>query len=181
MIARLVIIVLTVIAPWSESRSQERWPVSIEATVGLGVGDTNGDYRDNGTGVTADVSVAWRVRPSNKGGFVGGLNWAGQGTGPTSDICILRTDGTCVPRFPDFFIIGALLGWENGRENVRFLAGPARVDAGSSILGWQARLDASVPLAWHVSVLGSARGILLPDYRGDQFRLGALGIGLRLR
>jgi hypothetical protein len=88
-----------------------------------------------------------------------------------------------VPSFPDFYLIAALMGWENGAGLVRALVGPAYVQADfdGRTVGVQGRLDAATPALWRVAMVVSIRPTLIPYYRGDMVGLLAVGIGLRLR
>jgi hypothetical protein len=45
----------------------------------------------------------------------------------------------------------------------------------------QARIDAASAVKAHMAFLISLRGALLPNLRGDSYRLLALGIGVRLQ
>jgi hypothetical protein len=105
-----------------------------------------------------------------------------QGSGQVTLICIPASDGRCVPRWPDFTIIGLLAGYETTpNSTIRIMVGPAGVHAEESAFGLEARVDFALPLAWHISLAGFARSIVVPSYRGDSFQLYGVGVGLRIR
>jgi hypothetical protein len=84
--------------------------------------------------------------------------------------------------FPVFWIISAAAGWETRGAGARFLVGPAlAISSSEQVSAAQARLDLAKPLFPNVSLVVSGRFAWVPDYRGDAFRLGAVGIGFRLR
>lgn len=64
---------------------------------------------------------------------------------------------------------------------VRGLFGPAWVRADDSTYGFQGRVDMAVPLISRLWFIVSARGLIVPSYRGDRFRLYAFSGGLRIR
>lgn len=176
------LLVALMIAGASSECLAQAWPLSVEATVGRGFGNTRGEYRDNSTGGSADLLVAWRIAASSTGGWVVGGHLSMQGSGPVTLICIPASHGGCVPRWPDFATIGLLAGYETTpKSTIRIMVGPAGVHAAESAFGLVARVDFALPVAWHISLAGSARSIVVPSYRGDSFQLYGVGVGLRLR
>ena len=163
----------------SGADAQELWPTSVEATLGVGVGMTDGEYKSNESGITGDVLVAYRMQPALGGALVAAAAAGIQGVGPHTDDCRLGRDGECIPSFPEFAIYSALIGWETRTAHFRALTGPAYIDPGS--FGWQARLDLARPLFWRLSFVLSGRAVLVPDHDGDAFQLLSTGAGLRLR
>lgn len=163
--------------------AQPRSPISLEATVGLGFGSTDGDYRQNRTGLAADALLGARLRPAAGGALVVGLGASVQGSGASSLECRPAPDGGCTSRFPDFYAFAPLAGWENGHATLRAMAGPAFVhamDAGRAV-GVQARLDVVAASIRRVAVIASVHPTWIPDYRGDAIGLLAVGLGLRFR
>jgi hypothetical protein len=55
------------------------------------------------------------------------------------------------------------------------------LEDGGTALGLQARIDGATAVKGHMAFLLSLRGALLPNLRGDSYRVLALGIGLRLQ
>lgn len=161
--------------------AQERWPVSVEIGLGRGSGSTSGLYKANQNGFTADALLALRLREAGPGHLVSAVGIALQGTAPYHSDCPLRPDGSCVEPFPEFGVASALLGWETQGTAVRLLAGPGHVVNGEGAFALQARADAFLPLVGRLGIGLSARGLLVPDYEGESFRVFGGQVGLRLR
>ncbi len=179
-------IVLTPPAAQAQSpgEPQRRPSVSPDATIATSTGYTAGEYVENNQGSAADVLLAVGFGRAVGGRMVVGLNGSAHGTGTSDLLCKLDPAGDCVPRFPSFTLLGAVVGWESGRSMLRTTVGaaPARAygDWHEWHLAWQGRLDGALPIIPHVAAVASLRGTLVPDYRGDSLRLLALGVGLRL-
>jgi len=175
---RLATVALLSIVGVSEASGQDLWPVTLEVNAGVGTGRSPGEYRENRSGLTADVLLG--VSPSS--GWVVAADASMQGAGPVTSICIPSSTGGCVPSWPTFFSTAALLGYEGSRNpSYRVLIGPAYVSDESHTIGARARFDVGARLFWRVALAGSLRITIVPDYRGDRFTLYALGIGFRLR
>jgi hypothetical protein len=164
--------------------AQQRPALSLEASVGFGVGD--GSEWRNRAGFALDGLVGLRVRSAPGGAILAGLAGGMQGMPGSGDDCLLTPSGGCVPDFPLFYSAAALLGWEAARASgpsLRVLAGPAyyRADEGGAALGLQGRLEVASPAWLHVAVVASVRGAVLPNFRGDALALAAAGFGLRLQ
>ncbi len=185
-LALLVVVGIPVATPLA---AQERSPVSLEASVGVGVGRSSERFRES-TGLALDATLASRIRRTPSGAVIVALSGGGQGilTGVTS-LCEPMPDGNCAPAYPGFYSLAALAGreWTHGvGASVRALAGPAyyRADwrsGGGGALGLQARVDVTTPPLWRVALLGSFRGALLPSFHGSRHTLGAIGLGLRVQ
>lgn len=162
----------------STAAAQERSPISIEASagVGSGIGGPAARYR---TGAAVDALLAVRVGTLPHGSLLIGLAGGVQGAPTREDICILTPGRACVPEFPIFFSVAPLVGWENPGGTLRLLTGPAsfQPDAGDATVGLAARLDASTPPRWRLAPVISVRANVLPRYEGDVIGLGAIGIG----
>ena len=182
--SRLLLLGVAVAVP-VEAIGQERWPATLEVVVGLGVGHTSGEYRENNTGVTAEFLVGHRIGHTERGHYFAALTVGGQGSGTVTSDCLPADRGGCVPSFPSFESVGVLAGWEHGSTRYRALTGPSAVrahgDWDTIVLGWVGRLDAVVPLTGRLSVLGSFRVLTIPDYSGDSFAWASFVAGLRLR
>lgn len=173
---------LVLLLAGSQAAAQNRWPVSLELNGGHGLGRTAGEYRDDGSGVAIDALVAYRLTPVSGDGVVIAVSSSGQGPVTVDQVCIPAPGGGCVPNFPTFGSVVALIGYESSPNwTLRGLLGPAYVRAEESTLGFQGRIDIAVPFVSRVSFALSARAMLIPDYRGDSFQLYAFGLGLRLR
>ncbi len=179
----LAAVILATSAVPSVAQTQAGRRVTFDATVGKGVGRTDGLYRDNRNGFSADAMLAVRIRSLPRGSLVAGVNGSAHGSGAYDTICLPAPDGSCIPAFPNFEMVGALLGWQDDNGYLRATAGPAYVQAewdGWSV-AWQGRADLSAPFASHFGAVLSLRATMIPNYpRGDAFRLFSLGLGLRI-
>lgn len=153
--------------------SGQRWPaVSLDATAGLGASSGGGNFRSRGA-VALDALFGIRLRPAAGSGLLAGLSAGLQGPIHGGDDCLIAPGGGgCVPHFPLFYSAGALVGWERAGArgpSVRVLAGPAyyRADEGGRALALQGRLDLATPALFHIALVASLRGAVLPDFRGD--------------
>jgi hypothetical protein len=132
--------------------------------------------------------LGWRVRPAPGRRLLVGLNSGWQGNLGDDASCRLTPAGECVPEYPSLTSVGALAGWEAGRRrggggaSLRAVAGPAYYHAeGAKALGLQARVDLATMPVFRVALVASARGALMPRFRGDRLTLGALGVGVRVQ
>ncbi len=163
----------------------DRWPVSLEITMGYGVGGSSGEYRRSGGGPAVDVLVAARLRSTLRGAWVGAVSLAAQPILVSSDDrCIPASDGGCVPDFPGLPVVSLLGGWETAGGAQRVMVGPGlttEVDWRKSKLVWVLRVDGALPMTGRISMVGSIRGTLVPSFQGASFRQGSLMAGLRIR
>jgi len=157
-------------------------PFSVEATFGPVFGHTAGEYRSDRQGSGLDMMLGARVGASGSRGVVVGANVSLHSGGAQTLVCYLATtrDG-CIQPFPFFHVAGALVGWENARTTLRVMGGPAWAHAEGDALAWQARLDGSLSVGWRLALVGSLRGTVVPNYRGDVVTLAGLGLGVRVR
>jgi hypothetical protein len=167
---------------FQETAAQQSPPLAIEATFGRVQGSTSGEYLNDRQGSAVDMLLSLRAGAAGKRGMVLGANVSLHGGGPYSLVCYpaTRTDG-CIQPFPFFGLAGALAGWENASGTLRVMGGPAWAHDEGDALAWQARLDGFLPVVWRLALVGSARGTVVPRYRGDAVRLFALGLGVRVR
>lgn len=167
----------------TSATAQRPWPVWFEANLGLGLGATSAQYRDNNVGISADALLGFQVHKLSHGAVVTALAVGVQSGGPVTDVCILKPDGSCVPSWPGFQIFSLLAGWETSTSAVRVMAGPAyvRVDYDPVPVAASARFDAAFALASHFSFTTSVRAVLLRSDNSDAFQLFAIGIGFRVR
>ena len=173
---------LLLVLATTEAAAQARWPISVELNVGRGSGHAVGGYRGDGSGPAIDALLGYRVTPGVGGGFVLALSANVQGPIWVDLLCIPAPAGGCVPDFPTFAAGAVLAGYETSANvMVRGLLGPAYVRADESTFGFQGRADLAVPLVARVSLVLSGRALLVPSYRGDMFRLYAIGFGFRVR
>lgn len=171
--------ILLLVVCVSSVAAQAPAPISLEASLGLGEGSTAGFYHNETGAITVDLLVAARVRSLQDGGLVVAVGAGIQGSGNTELACML--DAPCEATFPEFSIFSASVGWESPGGGVRGLVGPAAAHAEDTALAWMARIDLGKRVIGRLWLLASARGFLVPDYRGDEFRLGSLGVGVRIR
>lgn len=163
------------------AQGQDRPRLFVESTFGLATGRTSGEYRNNRTGLAADLMIG--ARPGTSSGWVVGASISAQGGGPVDDECVPASTGGCVPSFPSFVMLGLPLGYESSSDiSVRLTASPVivRPDFDNWTLGLQGRVDSALPIVWRISGVVSGRVALIPDYNSDSFRLYAFGFGLRL-
>ncbi len=162
--------------------AQQTRAVSFDANFGVETVRTSGEYRAPHRGSAVDALLAIRLQGAGHGALLAGLS-AGTPWGWTStSICILASNGGCIPTFPQFLKVGALVGWENPGATLRAMGGPAYVVAeGRQAFGLQGRVDGAAPISRHLALVGSVRGTVVPNYRGDAFEVYALGVGIRIR
>ena len=159
--------------------AQQLWPLSFETNVGAGFGSSSAPHGSSG-GFSADALLGFRF--SARAPLVIALSGSGQAPALQDASCIILPDGTCPPDFPVFWIVSALAGLETREGGTRFLIGPAvGISSSQRVAAAQARMDFALPAAAHISFIVSGRYAYVPRYRGDSFRLGALGLGLRIR
>jgi hypothetical protein len=163
--------------------AQEPWPISLDASLGASFGTTSGIYRSSGYGIFADLTLAAQLGAESTGGVVAALSASGQGQITYEQDCVGRPDYVgCVPYFPAFATIALTAGYETRGGSLRFLAGPARVsEEGDAALGWTGRVDVAALFLWRFSAVASVRGIYVPSFRDDRFRVGSFSAGIRLR
>lgn len=164
--------------------AQQQSPASVEFNAGMGFGDASTPHGSS-RGLSLDALVGFhpgaRRLASAMGGFVAGLGGSVNAIG-VSEACDVVPGGSCTPEFPEFWIFSALAGWETASGRARFLIGPAVAKANSQTAGGaQVRLDLTQHVFNHVSLLASGQFNYIPNYRGDSFRLGSVGVGFRLR
>jgi len=166
--------------------AQDRWPGSVEASLGLSSGRSSGEYQDFSVGLSLDALLGAPLAQTDKGRVFGAIAYSAQGPGPTDDVCILTADGSCLPRFPSVGTASLLGGWERSDTRLRVLTGPALAgDAAGDWrdyrLAWVARVDAASGSLGRLALVASLRATLVPSYDEDSLQLVALGVGLRLR
>ena len=154
--------------------------MSFEATYGQSYGQ-GGGARQNRDGPALDALLAWRTRrPGLHGMF--GIGVGVQGSHGSDEPCLNLPGVDCVPDFPRVYALGILAGLEHrGRLGAaRLIAGPThfRADGGGSALGGQARLELVSPPFHRIAAVLSARGGLVWNLDRQDYRLGAIGIGL---
>lgn len=171
---------------WTAAADAQRQPrITLDATIGPGVVRTDGRYLNNGGDVTLDGLLAARLRTFGRGALFAGIN-AGvhSGWGGEDVVCLTSPTISCPQDLPTFEMFGATLGWQDTRAIFRASTGAAYVQAdweGWSV-AWQSRVDLSVPTRWHLAPVMSLRATVVPNYpNGDNFRLFALGFGLRVQ
>ena len=176
----LCLTVVVLISP-SASQAQRSNPISLEANIGASYGGSSGAFGPSG-GFSGDALVGYRIPTNAPGPFVLGISGSGQAPGVHAVSCDVVPGGSCTNSFPTFWIFSALAGWETESGNARILVGPAVAISSSHRVGaGQLRLELARPVSTRASFLVSGRFAYIPQYRGDVFRLAALGVGFRLR
>lgn len=154
--------------------------MSLEGTYGRSYGQ-GGGARQNRDGPALDALLS--SRPRRPGLHVAfGIAVGAQGSHASGPPCLNLPGIDCVPDFPRIYTLGILAGVEKRGQfgAARLIAGPThfRADGGGATLGGQARLElVSPPLHRVVAVLSSRLGLAWNLDRQD-YRLGAIGIGL---
>ncbi len=139
------------------------------------------------SGVLLDALATGRLRASSRWAFVagGGASAAvvGSALGASTDDCLLLSNGQCAPR-GNFVGINALAGvaYGVGPGTIRALIGPALYrGADDKSLGFQGRIDTSLPLAARAGVGAMLRATRLPSHGGQRLTLWAFGVSLTYR
>ena len=155
--------------------------MSLDATYGLAYGQGGGE-RDNRSGPALDALLSWRSRSRAifHGAF--GISTGVQGHRGSDTPCLPLPGSNCTPDFPRIYTLGILYGIEHqGKVGAaRLLLGPThyRADGGGSALGAQGRLEVASPAVHRIALVASARGGLVWHLDRQDFRLGAIGIGI---
>ena len=173
-------VAVTMVLPGRLLAQRSGTQLSFNATIGTSWGQGGGE-RDNRNGPALDALLAWRARaPGLHGVF--GINTGVQGHRGSDTPCLPLPGSGCVPDYPRIYTLGILIGLEQkGRFGAaRLLAGPThfRVDGGGGALGGQARLELVSPAVHRIALVGSARGGAVWHLDRQDFRLGAIGVGL---
>jgi len=153
---------------------------SFEATYGRSYGQ-GGGARQNRDGPALDALISSRPRRSGLH-LVFGIGVGVQGSHDSGPPCLNLPGLDCVPDFPKLYTLGLLAGAEKRGQlgAARLVIGPThfRADGGGATLGAQGRMElVSPPLHRVVAVLSTRLGLAWNLDRQD-YRLGAIGIGL---
>lgn len=129
----------------------------------------------------ANILVGYHPGSGSSGGFVAGVSASGQ-TPLGNSSCDVVPGGSCAINFPSFGILAAQAGWETSNGGARILAGPALAfSRGTGVFAGQVRVDLAKRLSYNFSLLASGRVAYVPDFQGNAFSLGAIGVGFRVR
>ena len=180
-LVRAVAVTCILALPVSAGAQQAR-ALSLDVAVRHESVHTSGEFRSPQRGAAVDALVALRLSNAGGGAIIAGVSAGTPWAWSSTDICLPASGGGCIPTYPAFLKIGALAGWENRRATLRAMGGPAYVNAdGAATLGLQARLDGALPMAGRFALVGSVLGTMVPNFRGDPFRVYSIGLGIRLR
>jgi hypothetical protein len=179
--ARWVIACLILLAgSVSPSAAQRTSRGSFEFNVGASFGVSSAPHGSS-AGVSADVLFGLRLGATPNRGFVVAASGSGTAAG-VHTACDALPGGGCAPDFPVFWILSTLVGWDIGSPDARILVGPAvAISSSRQVPAAQLRAELATSISRHWSLLASGRYVYIPDYRGDRFGLGSLGVGFRLR
>ena len=166
------------------ARANAQSGTSLEVTLGSSTGG-GGSYSERG-GIALDLLLAMPVRETPAGTLVAGTTAGVHGPIAGDLSCISDPVRGCLPNFPVLISAGAVGGLQRGSAagaSARLLAGPAFFAAqeGGGALGLQGRLDAATPPLFHVSLVASLRGAVLPRFQGEALTQGSFGLGLRIQ
>ena len=168
----------------ARASAQTRPALSFDATVGFGTSRTDGLRKGGGSNFSSggDLTLALRLPMKSGGGLIVGVNGGTQGPFTKDDACSIAPGGGCLPEHPRFVIYSALGGWEHRSGTLRLMGG-----VGAALPSWerpalaiQSRIDIAVPVMEHIAMIASVKGSVIPNYQGDTFGLGAIGVGLRI-
>ena len=163
--------------------AQSAGRISLDVTVGGGSG-VGGTY-DERSSPFADAMIGVRRGVRDGHGMLFGASLGVQGPMAGDDMCNPVPNDPCPSDFPSFYSVGGLLGWEGAfarDATLRLLAGPAYLWASEGRgIGATSRIDVSSPSIWHLALLLSLRGTVLPDVDGATLGLWSLGAGIRVR
>jgi hypothetical protein len=180
---RTFVLLLACACALPASAAAQRARPSLEATAGVSLG-SGGGYVAN-AGPALDLLLSAPVGRTGAGTLVAALTGGIRGPIGGDDICVVAEDGGCRADFPGFVSAGAMAGLQRGSAaggSARLLAGPAYfVSEDSGALGFQGRLDAATPPLFHVSLVASLGGVVLPSYAGEMLTMGSLAVGLRIQ
>jgi hypothetical protein len=187
--------VMLTFAPLRVVRAQESG-LSVDATIGGGHA-FGGAPLDHRAVASLDALVAFGRRAPSVSSTVYGLALNAQGKMDFGDVCHTTVPGgPCLKDFPALASIALLAGRSRslplggsvavlGGAGVYFPEGGSNAlgfrEHGGTALGLQARVDGATAVKAHMAFLVSLRGALLPNLRGDSYRLLALGIGMRFQ
>ena len=153
---------------------------SFEATYGRSYGQ-GGGARQNRDGPALDGLLSSRPRRPGLH-LVFGIGAGVQGSHGSDVPCLNLPGIDCVPDFPKLYTLGILAGVEKRGQlgAARLIAGPThfRADGGGNTLGGQARFELASPPLHRIAAILSARLGLAWNLDRQDYRLGAIGIGL---
>jgi hypothetical protein len=163
-----------------------QYPQGISAQASLGFSSGGGGIFHNREGIALDAVLGFPLHHTRAGTLLGGLSAGAHGPITSELICLLGPNDECVPDFPLFLSLGALLGVQRGSAtgaSARVLGGPAyfRAHEGGAAMGLQGRLDLAAPPFLRIAPVASLRGALLPSFQGDVLSSVALGVGFRIQ
>lgn len=155
------------------------FPLAIDFTVGPNSG-RGGEFTDR-LGGGFELVVALRHDGAGFGAFTLGGR---EGVSSSAD-CVISSGsaGGCARSYPDFIHIGALAGLQGDRGplSLRGMLGPAYFSGPrTSGFGGQAHIDAAVGVS-RVAIVAAARVNAIAGFKGEQFTIGALEAGVRIR
>jgi hypothetical protein len=153
--------------------AQSPGAIFLEGMLGGGAGLTNGEHSDGYR------SFAGALLGFRHGSFVVGAGAAIQPAGNYDLVCVVRPDGSCVPRPDNAGELAMLVGREVADGSVRLLAGLTYATVGT--LGAQLRVDAFLPVDGRVTPMAGLQYSALPGFNDGTLHLLKLGVGLRIR
>lgn len=157
---------------------------------GQGWGTTGKPRYAHDGGFAAEAVLARRVRQFSRGALLVGGAAAVHNVIGDSDVCRLAAPpapdvpSVCLPDAPPFSSLTALAGVEGTFGfAARLLGGPTVFHAGArgTALGVQGRADLATPALFHLALVLSVRGAVIPSFEGGRVRFAAVGLGLAIR
>ena len=186
----IAIAAAALLSVWVRALSAQEGParLSVDGAVGSGHGWRGGERVDR-TLIVGDLLVVVRLNQPRHGfpvGLEASRDWQING----DKICVVGSDGRCIPQYPGFHGLAVVSGhqWQPlAAMSVRVLAGPGyytvffKDDTPTAFsLGLGGRADVAVPLFRPVSATIAARGAWVPRIHGRTYVPSAVMIGIRL-
>lgn len=165
-------------------------PFVLKLDVNAGFGRTfGGGNRDVPAAVAFGAVLATPLRVQTHGVLVGGvaLNYHWPLDNSTEcTVLVSNPQQGCIPHYPKFTSVAALVGWEFMRHpkmsGARFLVGPATFRAEKkTTLGMQGRLDFTVMPTAHAGLVFWGQGAMTSPFQQNQFSMVTAGLGVRIQ
>lgn len=164
-------------------------PPTLKLDLGMGFGRTWGtEARDVPAAFAFGAVAAIPLRRRANSGLVAGVGVNAHWPLDFGTSCIIQIGSTsCLPAYPKFTVVSALIGREFGSRNhtgaTRVLIGPAvvRSDEQRTLFGVQGRADVSVLQMRHVGVTLWTQGATMSPFRDASYVTLSTGLGVRLQ
>jgi len=161
--------------------------LSVDLDAGMGGGLSGGDEIGRG-GFATGIVAAWRTATHARASGIVGFDAFSQWQPGGDAICVTGRNGSCMPHYPDFNAVSAVVGgeWAIGRRGAaRLLCGPGdfagtKQGRRAHAFGVLSRLDVSISLIPHTAFAVGFRYGAVPNFHSQFFAPSAINFGLRL-